>query len=266
MNISALIVVYNESIGDIACLEELIKSEIVGQIVICDNSTVENDNERMAADLGIVYLPMGGNKGLSVAYNAGVAVCTGDAVCIFDDDTQIVPGYFGELAHAWASERNWDLAVSLVFAGDEVISPVYFNGYRAKPVTEIRGNIESKSLTGINSGMVVKRRVFDSIRYDEKLFLDLVDHRFCQDALEAGFDISFFPNMILRQNYSYATDSAKQAANRFSVFRKDAKMFYGGDFAHRAYCAAMLAYRKAKLVKKYGMDFFKASSSAGCRP
>ena len=258
MKVSALVVVYNERIIDIACLDRLLAAGVVDQIVICDNSTNKNDNEQIAAERNLTYLSMHGNKGLSAAYNVGISHCTGEVICVFDDDTMIVDGYFEELERVWHADPNWDIALPLVLSNGEMLSPVLFDGFRAVPLSSEKKLIGRAQISGINSGMAVKAHVFNLVKYDENLFLDLIDHRFCSDALKANLSIAFYPDMLLSQTYSLSTDSADQAAKRYSLFKQDVKTFYSDDFIHAIYGEAMIAYRKARLAMKYGWRFFTA--------
>jgi GT2 family glycosyltransferase len=257
MSISVLVVLYNQLLRDIRCLGAALESGHVSQVVVCDNSTDANDNAAQAADFGVIYLPMGDNRGLSAAYNAGAAACTGDVVCVFDDDTAVGGDYFEAVASLYKSGREWDVALSLVMSGADVLSPCEFDGYRAHPFTSPLEVRESDRLSGINSGMTVKRSTFSRVRYDERLFLDLVDHRFIQDARAAGLKVVYLRGPVLRQDFSLDTDSASQAASRLQIFERDARAFYSTSPTKRAYCELMLARRKAKLCKRYGADAFQ---------
>lgn len=251
IRISALIVVYNEKIDTIACLSSLISAPPVVQVVICDNSTMVLGNEKLAEQYGFIYCSMGGNVGLPRAYNHGISLCDGDVVCLFDDDSEIREGYFGELERRYSENPDWDILLPRVDASGIRLSPCVFNGHRPIAFTGDVKPAENLAFTGINSGMAVKRHVFDVVRYDERLFLDLVDHRFCLDARACGYTIEYCPTMRLSQSYSLDTDSANQALRRLKIFEKDARVFYSESLSGRLYCLAMLFYRRLKLSRKY---------------
>ena len=56
MKASVLVVVYNESIQNITCIDYVVNAPQVGQIVICDNSTVDNGNAALARVFGFDYI------------------------------------------------------------------------------------------------------------------------------------------------------------------------------------------------------------------
>lgn len=253
MSLSVLVVVYNQTVDEILCLEPALSAPSVGQVVVCDNSTCDNDNAERAERLGITYLDMHGNAGLSKAYNAGVTKCTGDVICIFDDDTTVQQDYFDAVASLWNSSIAWDIALPLVMDGTEILSPCLFNGFRSRAFSSLTQIKDSLRMSGINSGMAIKRSLFSRVAYDESLFLDLVDHRFIEDARNAGASIAFLDGPVLHQEYSLRSDSYDAAINRFGIFEKDAKTFYSDTALRRLYCSLMLAQRRLKLVSRYGI-------------
>ena len=261
MRITVLVVLYNQDLNSIGCLETALKSRCVAQIVVCDNSTQVNKNADQAAELGVCYLPMGGNKGLSIAYNVGVAACTGDVICVFDDDTVVGDDYFEAVSELYEFNQKWDVALPLVMSGPDVLSPCEFDGYRAHPFSSPSEVRESSRLSGINSGMAVRRSVFSRVHYDERLFLDLVDHQFIQDVKAVGLKVVYLKGPVLKQNFSLETDSVYQAANRLRIFKRDARIFYSPSLAKRAYCEIMLTWRKAKLSKRYGLIRLRKNAS-----
>lgn len=260
MSISVLVVVYNQSLDDIVCLGAALAAPQVSQVVVCDNSTIANDNEVRAAERGVTYVSMGGNAGLSVAYNKGVERCDGDVVCVFDDDTAVGADYFEAVAALEESPEAWDIALPLVMAGEDVLSPSTFDGLWSRPFLDAGEIAGARDISGINSGMVVRREAYSKARYCEDLFLDLVDHRFLQDAKESGLRIVYLEGPVLRQSYSLESDDADAALARLRIFSRDARAFYSGSLARVVYCRAMLLARRVKLAVRYRSPRFLWSS------
>lgn len=252
MKASVLVVVYNESIQNITCIDYVVNAPQVGQIVICDNSTVDNGNAALARDFGFDYISMRGNAGLSRAYNVGVRSCTSDVICLFDDDTLIDNGYFEELDLRLFDGSSWDVLLPLVVAGNEVLSPSQFDGYRTHAFQSGETITCNTHLTGINSGMAVKREVFDKVAYDESLFLDLIDHQFILDVRKAGYKVEFDDKMRLEQKFSLSTDDSQSALFRFGLYSRDARRFYSRSISQRIYCELMLLGRRARQFARYG--------------
>ena len=249
--ISLIVVVYNQSVGSVPAIQEAIRSDSGMEIVVCDNSTCENNNAALSEELGLCYVDMEGNKGLSAAYRAGVERCRGEVVCLFDDDTQVKEDYFTAVRNLDASSKSWDVALPLVMSGDSVLSPCLFNGYRARQFTEAGFVADCPELSGINSGMVIKRSLFDAVQHDTSLFLDLIDHQFISDVKRVGGKIVYLRGPVLKQSYSFTTDNVDNALNRLLIFERDARHFYKDTLPRRMYCGGMLVGRKIKLCLKY---------------
>ncbi len=264
MRISLLTVLYNSSLMDVACLAPAKASGLVDEIVVCDNSIRENNNAVIASSVGAIYVPMGGNVGLSRAYNAGIERCTGDVVCVFDDDTKVERDYFEAVRNLWNSDCVWDVALPLVMARDSVLSPSDFDGYRSRPYAdalEVRGDAY---MGGINSGMAVKRETYRRIRYDERLFLELIDFRFLQDVRNAGLRVVYLQGPVLYQDYSQQTDDAERSLSRLRIWEEDSRVFYGSTAAKRLYRFAALLKRKATLSLRFKtLRFFKSANKEG---
>lgn len=250
MSISVLVVLYNSAVNDVPVLRTALRSQQVSDIVVCDNSDRKNDNAEQAACHNITYISMNGNKGLSKAYNVGVIHCRGDIVCVFDDDTLVDEDYFNAVTKLAESSRKWDIALPIVMAGNKVLSPSHFKKYRTVPVDPSHIG-DMVDLTGINSGMAVKRSLYNQISYDSNLFLDLIDHQFILDARGVGGSIVVLKGPRLHQSYSLESDSQKNAKKRLEIFENDAKYFYSTSFISKLYCRVMLLRRKLKLCIQY---------------
>lgn len=250
MSISVLVVLYNSAVNDVPVLQTALHSQQVSDIVVCDNSDRKNDNAEQAACHNITYISMNGNKGLSKAYNAGVVRCRGDIVCVFDDDTKVDGDYFNAVSELTESSQKWDIALPIVMTGDKVLSPSHFEKYRTIPVDPSHVG-DMADLTGINSGMAVRRSLYDRISYDSNLFLDLIDHQFILDARKVGANIVVLKGSRLHQSYSLENDSLKNARKRLGIFERDAKYFYSSSLVSKLYCRIMLLGRKLKLCIQY---------------
>lgn len=250
-NASLIIVVFNRSVDNVPAIKAAITTSVRPEIIVCDNSTEEYCNQAMCEALGVCYVDMAGNKGLAAAYQAGIERCHGSLVCLFDDDTEVDQDYFTALEDLDASSPDWDVALPLVMSGDSVLSPCTFDGFRAHSFPSIESVSDCSELSGINSGMIVKRSVFEAVSYDSGLFLDLVDHKFIDDAKKAGMKVIYFRGPLLEQSYSLTTDNFDKALNRLAIFERDARHFYSGSAPRRLYCIGMLAVRKIKLCLKF---------------
>lgn len=95
-SIVATIVIYNKSIeNSITCKNILSFNEDLIEILIVDNSTSNYGNKAYCENKNIKYISMGGNQGLSKAYNAAIDLSKDkDVIILFDDDTDVTKQYF----------------------------------------------------------------------------------------------------------------------------------------------------------------------------
>lgn len=227
-----IIVLYNQKIS----AEKF--SMLNGRIVFCDNSTdaeIKSLNVSYAKNLKndrIFYLDMHGNKGLSKAYNSAIATLSlneNDFVVIFDQDTLIPQDMQLRYENFISENKDTDIICPIVLDSVGVMSPSIASGTKFShiaSISQINGkNISSYSF--INSGMCIKRSVFDRIKYEENLFLDFVDHDFILNAKKNGVKIKICKEVVLNQNFSGVTKNTyNQDFSRFCIYMKDAKVFY----------------------------------------
>ncbi|WP_308687297.1 glycosyltransferase [uncultured Treponema sp.] len=209
-----------------------------GRIVFCDNSTdaeIKSFNVSFAENLKndrFFYLDMHGNKGLSKAYNSTIAnlsLSENDFVVIFDQDTVIPQNMQFQYENFISENKDADIICPVVLDSVGVMSPSIASGTKFRHIVSI-SEINEKNLSSysfINSGMCIKRNVFDRIKYEENLFLDFVDHDFILSAKKNGVKIKLCKKVVLNQNFSGVTKNTyNQDFSRFCIYMKDAKVFY----------------------------------------
>lgn len=250
MKFDVIIVVYNKSVCDIVSLTHLENDSRVAKIVVCDNSDASNNNaQEVKSHKNLEYLYMNGNKGLSTAYNCAVNFCNSPYICMLDDDT-VLPEDFFEKAAIWCKENaDADILLPLVYSEERLLSPCrnekgWFHSFES--AKEISGDF-----SGINSGMIIKRCIFDNYRYDQKLFLDYIDHSFICDMRKANKKILVMNDIVLKQSFSRKEYNLESEKARFVIFKKDFRQFYSKSKLDRLKAERMLFNRKLELMKKY---------------
>lgn len=228
----------------------------ISEIVICDNSDqieCKEKNNILAKQMSIEYIDMNGNKGLSNAYNRAVSTVEEDIICILDDDTRVGRNFFVEINDAVRANPDKDIFLPIVYAGGMLFSPIKAGYFRYKSFKYISDC--PKYISGINSGMTVRRTVYDTVQYRDDLFLDCVDHAFIKDARRHGFEIYIVKNARLEQSYSRYSDDLEASLTRMKLFANDYRAFYSDSFLRRLYCELTLAY----CLIKYAVRFKSAS-------
>ncbi len=240
----SLIVVYNKEL-DKSPTYKLCREYNNLITIVCDNSTTPNNNQNIAKKDGVIYISMNGNKGLSCAYNAGIneIQSKNGYIMIMDDDTEIPRTYI----EWFLSAELHDTDIYLPIVKDEkgVMSPsknVKGVVYRSQDT-----NISYSEITGINSGMIINLSCFKDFSYDEKLFLDYVDHYFLIEMKKRNKKIEVLPFEIY-QNFSANTNSKKSAIVRWNIFKRDSKYFYRN---HKKNYFFILLKRRIRLMLQY---------------
>lgn len=200
---TCVVVVYNKDIEGSATVASLRDSGADLDVVIVDNSTVPNDNAAACASLGYRYLTMGGNAGLSRAYNAAVdAVPDAAVIVLMDDDTSVPAKYFSVLAEELESHPEVDVFAPVVVGQDGVIwSPNNSNFIRNELVEDPLTQIEQGRFNAIASCLAIRTRVFDDWRFDERLFVDQVDQEFFDEQRERGTRFAVLPVTVCQSFY-----------------------------------------------------------------
>lgn len=221
----SMIVLYNKRLDE-SPTYNLCREYDTLSTIICDNSTIPNENQKIAQKHGIKYISMGGNKGLSKAYNAGISSITEKIgyIMILDDDTKIPRDYIDWFVNA--ELKDSDIFLPIVKDKKGIMSPsINKNGIitRAKKL-----DINYDEISGINSGMIINLKCFDNFCYNESLFLDYVDHYFLRNMKKKQKKIKVIPFEIY-QNFSAINNNKSSAKIRWDIFKKDSQFFYGED-------------------------------------
>lgn len=245
-----IIVLYNSDLSSVKSLDSLIKHPSVNQILICDNSDDGQNHLVMLDDLDCIKtFNMHGNAGISRAYNFAISKCSADYVLILDDDTELSSDFFSKVSDHIRQE-DFDVYMPLVWSESILMSPCRKKGRRFVALDD-HLNFENMTVSGINSGLVIKRSVFNSVAYREELFLDMVDHAFFDDVRAQQFRIKVMTDVSLLQDYSRETDNFETAKSRFGISKLDNRVYFGSCFSDRLFCEAQLFYWKLKKAIKF---------------
>lgn len=254
--IYALIVVYNQFCGNSKTIRSINSKKI--NVIVFDNSTSAFNNKDYCEQHGYKYFGFQKNYGLSYAYNYvldNVSINKNDYIIILDDDTELTRDYLDEVAER-TSRGKADLMLPVVIADGFILSPSNFKQKVGSQIIQSVEQLDRNNFTAINSGMVVRRNVYDIVRYDQGLFLDCIDHDFMKQITKHGFNVEIMDSKI-NQSYSRNEKPAlKSALTRFRIYKKDFKYYcnkYGGMRFYRLSIAKLtiknvLTYKSLKFL------------------
>ena len=257
MNFKCIVVLYNVNYKESVSYMDLIQTDYYKQgkmeIICVDNSVKDFGNGELMAFPNHAYIDMQGNKGLPKAYNAAIKHLFGqkggknNLFILLDDDTHIGNEYFEKMEQASQSEGDIYLPIVLDQVG--ILSPSIMKKYRCRRCSSLE-QIHEKNICGINSGMAIKKQVFENYRYNEDMFLDYVDHYFIRDMKQQGKKIEVV-DTTLQQNFSSITDSYEQTLKRFHIFQKDIRVFYSRGTCDRLIYFYIILRRKFGIFLKF---------------
>lgn len=203
-----VVVIYNSSLDESKTCQRLSTvSNHDLDIIIFDNSDKKNNNKELAECRGWSYLTKGCNIGLSKAYNCVLDylysqdISSEDYVIWFDDDSEVTQDYFDVLENS-IKTKNAKVFVPVIQGQDgKYWSPNYSRFFRNKQLKHFDEVIPDQKFNAINSCTAVKLDIYKDYRYNEKLFLDQVDHSFF--ASQRNKNVKFCKlDIVIHHNFS----------------------------------------------------------------
>ena len=254
--IIAVIVIYNKSINDINSIENI--NVVAGiDVLIVDNSTIDNNNEELANHKNMKYIKSCGNIGLSKAYNQSIEKIKKlkeyKYILLCDDDTIFTVQYLEEVRSL--TKKNIDVIIPQIINNydQKVCSPKLKSNIPL--ITKVYDGIDrGKGIKAINSGLCIKLDCFDVFKYNESNFLYFVDVNFFEEGLNKhGFGYEITTSKI-EQNFSqYEKSLSDSNINQMKLRLRDSKK-YNNFFSHNIYKIAfishmLLIYKKISVLK-----------------
>ncbi|MCC4502873.1 glycosyltransferase [Limosilactobacillus reuteri] len=234
----AVVVLYNTSVSNsITCKNILKISNHHINTIIVDNSTQENNNRELCDEFDFTYISMHGNKGLSKAYNRVLNYLKGqDGIVIwFDDDTNISQEFFDHLCIAAVKHPEVDIFVPVIEGQDgKFWSPNKARFFKNKQLKRVSDEIKNEEFNAINSCTASRLVVFKNYRYDERLFLDQVDHSFCRDQRKLKRKFYKLP-CIVHHNFSTRNKRVhlEELQKRYKIMIPDFLTYCNVDIYYR---------------------------------
>ncbi|MHB1314628.1 MAG: glycosyltransferase [Christensenellales bacterium] len=248
-NIKIAVVVYNKCITECQTINAL-KNMTGIEVFLADNSTKDYGNRGLAEKAGYHYVDMGGNKGLSKAYNAVInkLVKNDDILCLFDDDTTVDMVYFEKLKAAEERYPHIDIFAPIVRDKIGLLSPCIIHGVNVKRAASLQ-QIPQDAISAINSGLAIRLKIFENYRYDEGLFLDYVDHAFLKDTISHDKSRIHMIDTVIEQHFSGSERMRREAKKiRYKIFKKDITYFCKKYAVPFLYKEKLLLKRKMHLM------------------
>lgn len=198
-DICAVIISYNPDKDMIEGINSILKQQI--NIVIVDNGSSKEKLkflEEISSKNGISLIKNGTNLGIAKALNIGVK-------------NAISKGYKWVLTLDQDSILSDDMVKNMVICYENLDNKenVMILAPNHKEKEASSDNIETgctEVLTEITSGNLVKSEAFENVGFfDEKMFIDLVDHEFCLRLNKLGYKVIRVNNALLLHSLGNTT-------------------------------------------------------------
>ena len=176
-------------------------------------------------------------------------------IIMLDDDTLLNEDYFNKVFEKISLDSESDILFPIVRSNGKIISPSNVsNKGRVKPIKKIEKLILENS-TAINTATVIKTSVFKKITYNEKLFLDYVDHEFLMRIRKNNYKINLVKIQI-SQNFSrFQMNDLNKELFRFKIYLKDFKIYCKECDNLLLYYLNTLKYRVHQFFKYKSIKF-----------
>jgi rhamnosyltransferase len=182
--IGCIIVLYNP---DLTLLEKVLDSVFnqVNMIYLADNSSTSIESQVWKTRNDIIYEKMDGNVGIAAAQNSGIAylqTCNCSHIVFMDQDSIMELGMVNQLIESLIELQKQGIGVGAI--GPRVVNRNTQQSYvgtikKGKPIN----NVLTEVTELISSGSLVPIEHFKSVGlFDERLFIDAVDHEWCWRA------------------------------------------------------------------------------------
>ena len=178
-SILAVVVTYNPD-ADLGRNLEALRAQ-AGAVVVVDNGSADFAAvERTALKAGCRVIGNGANLGVATALNQAARLARAEGfewLATFDQDSLIEPGALaGLLELHQIHPRREAIAVLAMSRRDRATGRDYHHAWDTLEETPLWRSVR----TTITSGAMVRTEVFETVGlFDDRLFIDSVDHEFC---------------------------------------------------------------------------------------
>ena len=200
-SVAAVIITYNVE-NDFKQRINRLKGKVDEIIVVDNGSKAETINmlKELEKEVTVIYLE--DNKGIASALNKGIKYSIEKGynwILTLDHDSIITDNMIKNMLTCYEGLNNELKEKVAMLVPVHVEEKEYQNGSNINE--EKASNSYIEVLTEITSGALTKAEIYKNVgMYDEKLFIDLVDHDYCLSLNKKGFKIIQVNNATLIHN------------------------------------------------------------------
>jgi len=262
-SICVVLVVYQSTIESSNAFASIQKRPESFNMVIIDNSTKSDlilENQLFAKQNHIHYISRGENLGLSRAYNLGLDLIRknpdlGQWILTLDQDTQLSESYLGEIINLSQNTTNEVVYCPIVISAQGKISPIALPRQLSR---KMRSEVGKPHIGCINSGLLWNLRFMELLRFDEKIFLDMIDYDIFMQIHTLMLSSRIVPiQSTINQEFSGdSISSYKKDKTRYAIYLKDFVYFCRKWSLSPLYLYMILFRRSMKLCYSHRSVWF----------
>ncbi len=262
-SILALVVLYRCSLKESSTVLSLLKAREAGilklNLAVYDNSPETLSNSDLALieenQDWITYLHFPENLSLAKIYN--MAIKSGnneDFLLIFDQDSSFNSAFFYSFYSSFKNNSDIDLFIPQVKHKQILVSPGRWLGYKGKYLPSIvAGRINSKGLTAIGSGMIIRLKYLKSEfkGFDERFSLYAIDTYFMQQFSSSEKNMFILPYQMGHDLADFKLESLESKIFRFDDFVKGNLYLVEDSWLNKMKCIIFICYKAFKFAFKF---------------
>ena len=201
-SVSAVIITYNVE-NDFKNRINKLKGKVNEIIVVDNGSKAETISmlKELEKEITIIYLEK--NKGIAYALNKGIkySIEKGyDWILTLDHDSIVTDNMINNMLKCYEGFEG-ELKEKVAMLVPVHVEEKEYENNNIINNEEVASKLYTEVLTEITSGALTKASIYKSVGlYDEKLFIDLVDHDYCLSLNKKGFKVIQVNSAILIHN------------------------------------------------------------------
>lgn len=201
-SVSAVIITYNVE-NDFKNRINKLKGKVNEIIVVDNGSKAETISmlKELEKEITIIYLEK--NKGIAYALNTGIkySIEKGyDWILTLDHDSIVTDNMINNMLKCYEGFEG-ELKEKVAMLVPVHVEEKEYENNNIINNEEVSSKSYTEVLTEITSGALTKASIYKSVGlYDEKLFIDLVDHDYCLSLNKKGFKVIQVNSAILIHN------------------------------------------------------------------
>lgn len=217
MRVLAIAVTFNP---DPALLHDVLMAVApqVQAVLVVDNASANADSiSKIASMVGAAFIANHQNAGIAAAQNQGLALAQRDQfshVLLLDQDTILSPGVIDNLSRQLlVLEKEHGAIAAIGPAYFEIHSKRHTQAYRSDGLQLARIPLEAKMQAVLSdfiiaSGSLIPIAAFEAVgKFNENLFIDLVDVDWCLRARAVGLPVFVLPTAAVDHQLGSGTVS-----------------------------------------------------------